>query len=50
MHAIFRAKRHVIAQVVKTKFVVGAVQDVGLVSLFFSRLRHVGNIHTHGHA
>ena len=50
LHAVSSLVHHVVAQVVKTKFVVGAIRNIGAVSglLFFAR--HIGQVHTHAHA
>ncbi len=32
LHLLFRRAHHVVAQVIETKFIVGAVGDIGLVS------------------
>ena len=50
LHAIARLIHHVVAQVVKAVFVVGAVGDVGAVGglLFFAR--HVRQVHAHRQA
>ena len=39
LNALFRAKRHVVAQVVKAVFVVGTVSDVSIVSFTLGRSR-----------
>ncbi|CER02416.1 Uncharacterised protein [Salmonella enterica subsp. enterica serovar Typhi] len=49
LHALFRAERHVVAQVVKTVFVVSAVSDVGSVSFTFGWRRHTWQVDTNGH-
>ena len=49
LYALFRAERHVIAQVVKAVFVVGAVSDVGGVSFTFCWGRHARQVNTDAH-
>ena len=50
LHALFRAERHVVAQVVEAVFVVGAVGDVGGVSFTLGRRRHARQVDTDAQA
>ena len=50
LNTFFRAKRHVVAQVVKTVFVVSTVGDIGGVSGAFCRCSHTRQVDAHRQA
>ena len=50
LNALFRAKRHVVAQVVKAVFVVGTVSNIGIVGFTLGWRRQARHVDTHGHA
>ena len=49
LNALFRAKRHVVAQVVKTVFVVGTVGDIGGIGFTLSRRGQARHVDPYGH-
>ena len=50
LHAVFGFVHHVVAQIIKTKFVVGTVRDVGVVGGLFFFARELGQVDAHAHA
>ncbi len=50
LHALVRRVDHVVAQVVETEFVVGAVSDVGGVGHLLLVVRHLRQVHPHRQA
>ena len=49
LHLVFQRKRHVIAQVIKPEFVVGAIDDIGAVGLTLFALCLAGTNHANRH-
>jgi hypothetical protein len=50
LHAVAGFEHHVVAQVIETEFVVGAVGDVGGISLLLQVMRHLRQVHAGGQA
>ena len=50
LHALFRAKRHVVTQVVEAVFVVGTVGDIRVIGFTFGGCRQTGHVDANGHA
>src|SRR5690606_5016985 len=48
LNFVFQRKRHVIAQIVKAEFVIGTVDDIGLILLAFSQRILAWHHHTDG--
>ncbi len=50
LYALFRAERHIVAQVIEAIFVVGAVGDVGGIGLTLGGRRHARQVDADGEA
>ena len=49
LYALFRTEGHIVAQIVKTVFVVGTVSNIGCVGFTLGRRRQAGHVNPNGH-